>query len=273
MLKQCLWEKNNTIAQSFWQNGKADFPIYDMHAHMGKHYAIYMARCEAADMIRHAERIGVKRLCFSHYAALYGTDGNEIAAENCRQHPDILRMYVGINPNYPQLMRKELANFDKWRPYAIGLKFLADYHKVKMTDPAYSYALDFASERELPVLCHTWGNSPFNGGPIMLEIIQRYPKVKFFLGHSIFGDWDSAERCIKENDGNVYLELTAIPGERGIIEVLVRRVGSEHILYGTDLPWFDEYQAVGGVVSADISEDDVRNILYRNADNIFGKEW
>ena len=35
----------------------------------------------------------------------------------------------------------------------------------------------------------------------------------------------------------------------------------------------DEYQAVGGVVSADISEDDIRNILYRNADRLLGKDW
>ena len=66
---------------------------------------------------------------------------------------------------------------------------------------------------------------------------------------------------------------TGVTGERGRIEDLVRRVGSDRILYGTDMPWFDEYQAVGGVVSADISEDDMRNILYRNAESILGKEW
>ena len=107
----------------------------------------------------------------------------------------------------------------------------------------------------------------------MLDVVQRYPNVKFFLGHSIFGDWNSAERCVKESSGNVYLELTAIPGERGIVEDLVRRVGSDRLLFGTDMPWFDEYQAVGGIVSADISEDDMRNILYRTAENILGKEW
>ena len=81
------------------------------------------------------------------------------------------------------------------------------------------------------------------------------------------------KRCVKESAGNVWLELTAVPGERGRIEDLVRRVGSKRILYGTDLPWFDEYQAVGGVVSADITEDDMRNILYRNAESILGKDW
>ena len=58
-----------------------------------------------------------------------------------------------------------------------------------------------------------------------------------------------------------------------MIEKLTGLVGSEHLLFGTDQPWFDEYQAVGGVLSARISDEDKRNILYRNAERIFGKNW
>lgn len=271
--KKSIWENENSIAGSVWKNGRADFPIYDMHAHMGRHYAIYHARCEAEDMVKHARRPGVKKICFSHNDALFAVNGNKTAFEACKKYPDMLRMYVGINPNYPEQIEKDLAAFDSWKPYAVGLKILASYHGVKVTDDAFKPALEFASERELPVLFHTWGGCKFTGSEAMLEVIRRYPKIKFLLGHSIFGDWDGAERCCKEGNGNVYLELTAIPGERGIIEDLVRRVGSEHILYGTDLPWFDEYQAAGGVLAADISEDDIRNILYRNADRLLGKDW
>ena len=146
MLKPTIWEKDGSIAQTLWQTGKADFPIYDMHAHMGKHFAQFHARCEAPEMIRHAQRIGVKRICFSHYSVLRGPASNSVAADVCRKYPDILRMYVGINPNYPERMRRDLADYDKYLPFAVGLKFLADYHKVKVTDPAYAYALDFASE-------------------------------------------------------------------------------------------------------------------------------
>ncbi|MPN60019.1 hypothetical protein SDC9_207742 [bioreactor metagenome] len=53
-----------------------------------------------------------------------------------------------------------------------------------------------------------------------------------------------------------------------MIEKLVAGAGSERILFGTDLPWFDEYQAVGGIVGAKISEDDMHNILHRNAQRL-----
>ncbi len=268
-----IWEKPSSIAAAFWENGRADFPVYDMHGHMGSHPSIYMKCCEPEAMAEHLRRIGVKHLVFSHHHALHGIMRNAEVVEICRRFPDLLRMYVSIVPGYLENIREDLAMFDKWAPYAVGLKFLADYYKVPVTDKAWEYALKFANERGIPVLNHTWGGSPYNGGPIMLEVAQKYQNAKFFMGHSIFGDWEYAKRVVKETNNNVWLELTAIPGERGLIEMLVDAVGSERILYGTDLPWFDEYQAVGGVLSARITEDEQKNILYRNADKILGEKW
>ena len=268
-----IWEKQGSIAEAFWKNGKADFPVYDMHGHMGSHNAIYMKRCEPDTMAAHLRRIGVKRLLFTHHEVLWGSMRNAQEYEICRQYPDLYRMYVGINPNFQDNIREDLALYDTWKPFVAGLKFLPSYHLVSVLDKRYEYALKFADERGLPCLFHTWGRCNCCGGPLMLELVQKYNNIKFLLGHSIHGEFDYAERCVKESAGNVYLELTAIPGENGVIERFVESVGSERIFFGTDMPWFDEYQAVGGVVSARVSEDDVRNILYRNAQRLLGKEF
>ena len=79
-MKQSIWEQENSLARTFWQNGRADFPIYDMHAHMGQHNAIFHTCPEADHMVKHAKRIGVKRLCFSHYYSLFDDGGNDLAA-------------------------------------------------------------------------------------------------------------------------------------------------------------------------------------------------
>jgi len=272
-MSSCIWEQPGTLAAKFWNDGKADFPIYDMHGHMGTHNAIYFKRCEAEDMAKHLRRIGVKHLCFSHHGSLWGSMRNADVVEICRRFPDLYRMYVGIVPQFQDNIKEDLALFDKWAPYAIGLKFLADYHRTVLTDKKYEYALKFADERGLPALFHTWGGSGCNGGKVMLELVHRYPHIKIFIAHSLFGEWDAAVQCVKEGNGNVRLELTAIPGERNLIEMLCERVGSENLLFGTDMPWFDEYQAVGGVLSANISEEDMRNILYKNAVKLMGENW
>ena len=76
--------------------------------------------------------------------------------------------------------------------------------------------------------------------------------------------------CLTKKHQNTFLELTAVVGKRGVVEMLVAGAGSERILYGTDLPWFDEHFYLGNILCADISEDDRHNILHRNAERILG---
>ena len=69
----------------------------------------------------------------------------------------------------------------------------------------------------------------------------------------------------------VILDLM-MPNGNGVVKLLVDGAGSEKILYGTDLPWFDEYSVIGGILGDGISDEDVRNILYRNAQKILGEK-
>lgn len=270
-----IWTKQGSLAEKFWQHGNAGFPIYDMHGHMGSHNAIYFKRAEAAEMVAHLLRAGIRRLVFSHHHVLFSAAfRNQQVWEICRSFPDTLRMYVGINPHYPEIIKEDLAQFEQWRPYAVGLKILAGYHLINVTDQRYEYALQFANERRLPVLFHTWGGrGGYNDGPSMLTLAQKYPGITFFIGHSLFGDWEYTEKIIKETPDNCYLELTAIPGELGYIERMVELVGSTRIIYGTDMPWFDEFQGLGGVLSAKISDTDIKNILCDNVERLLGRDW
>ena len=65
-----------------------------------------------------------------------------------------------------------------------------------------------------------------------------------------------------------YLELTSVLFVRGVVERFCETVGSERVLYGTDLPWFSEHHAIGALLSEDITEDDRHNICHRNAEKL-----
>jgi len=56
--------------------------------------------------------------------------------------------------------------------------------------------------------------------------------------------------------------------DRGVIEKFVDRAGSEKIIFGTDTPWFNHHNYIGALLGAEISDDDRRNILYRNAEKL-----
>lgn len=269
-----FWEREGSVARAYWEDGQAGFPVYDMHGHMGSHNKIFLPTCEAEAMVRHLRRAGVRRLVFSHHHALFTPDfSNEEAYRITARHPDVLRMYVAINPNYPERVKADVAAFSSWAPLAVGFKFLSAYHRVKVDDPRYRPALEKADELGLPILLHTWGGDGCVPIETMVSLAQTYRRARFFMGHSFRPDWEGVRTLHQACPDNVYFELTSIPGCEGMIEALVEAAGSDRLLFGTDLPWFDEFQAIGGVLAARISDDDVRNILYRNVERLLGTEW
>ncbi len=259
----------SALAREFWQYGKStSCPIYDMHGHMGPWTAIYFPRGEAADMIGTMDECGVRLLVFSHHLALRAPNvGNAPSVEAVRRYPDRLRAYCLVNPNYPEHLEADLATFEAHRDVYVGFKFLSDYHAIALTDDRCRPAWEYANERELLVLAHTWGGSPYDGPAVVRRVAERYPRVKLLLGHSCHGEWDEAVRLARDFP-NVYLELTALFDDRGVLEKFVREAGSERMLFGTDLPWFDPHHAIGALLSADIDDEDRHNICHRNAEKL-----
>jgi predicted TIM-barrel fold metal-dependent hydrolase len=261
---------SSPLAREFWERGKSEScPIYDMHGHMGTLASIYFPRPEALDMVRTMDECGVRMLLFSHHMALHSPDvGNRLAVEAVRRYPDRLRAYCSVNPNYPEQLETDLAAIGDLIPDVyLGLKFLPDYHGIALTDDRCRPAWEYADAHELLVLTHTWGGSKLDGPDVVRQVAERYPRVKLLLGHSCHGEWDAAVQLARDFD-NVYLELTALFDDRGVLEKFVREAGSDRLLFGTDLPWFDPHQAVGALLSADIDDEDRHNVCHRNAEKL-----
>ncbi|MCM8820415.1 MAG: amidohydrolase family protein, partial [Candidatus Omnitrophica bacterium] len=117
------------------------------------------------------------------------------------------------------------------------------------------------------VLTHTWGGSVYDGATEIEKILKKYRKIKLLSGHSIHGDWEKAIEFVKRYE-NLYLELCAVLDERGILERFVEEAGAERILFGTDFPWFNHHYYIGALLGSSISEDDCRNILYKNSEKL-----
>ena len=102
------------------------------------------------------------------------------------------------------------------------------------------------------------------------KVVEKYPDVTYICGHSFFGDEDHAFDVFKDAE-NVYFELTAVPLMRGFVERIVQNIGSERMLFGTDLPWFSTFHGIGTVLSADITDEDRKNIFYKSGDKLLSR--
>ncbi len=260
------------LCREFWEKGRSeDCPVYEMHGHMGHYAGIYFPNHDPDRMVRRMELAGVRLTVFSHHAALGSPEiGNRESVEAVRAYPNRLKAYCVINPNCPKLTEAELENYRRNSDVYVGFKFHPASHNTPLTDANYAAALEFADREGLLVLAHTWSGNPHCGVEQVRRTAESYPNVRLILGHSIHGAWDEAAAIAAEFP-NVYLELCAVLDERaGILEKFVSVAGSKKVLFGTDFPWFSLHYYIGGVLAARITDEDRRNIFYRNAESLLG---
>jgi predicted TIM-barrel fold metal-dependent hydrolase len=238
---------------------------------MGSWKGIYFPQAEADAMTARMDRAGVEMVVFSHHAALSSPDVmNRLSVEAVRARPGRFRAYCVYHPNCRDICEAELAAYDRVPDVYAGLKLHGDMLGVAYTDSRYAPAWEFANARELPVLVHTWGSSSYDGPAVMRAIAEKYRGVHILLGHSLHDDWTAAVGLARDFP-RVLLDLCAVMDERtGVLERFVAEVGPERVFFGTDIPWFDFHYYLGGVLAADITDEDRHNILHRNARRLFG---
>lgn len=262
------------LAGAFAENGFApDCPILDFHAHMGGFYGGYVPNDTAEGMLRDMERSNVALACFCSHASLFAPQvGRERDLAVARKYDDRLKAYHIVCSPFLDA-EDDLARVDANAGSYVGFKFLCDYYGVPLSDKRHEKYWEYADRKGLLALCHTWGGSALDGPDEAEKILSRYTNLKLIAGHSFFGQWDRAVELSKRYP-NLYLELTAVLHRRGPLELFVDELGSQRILFGVDLPWFSYYHGIGAVLSAGISDEDRRNIFYRNGKKLLaGFPW
>ena len=258
-----------SLRERFFRHGRLDdCPIVDVHGHMGPLQGARLPYPTPEAMIAAMDRAGVRLTMFCHHDTLFIPEvANRVGIAAVRRFPDRFRAYCGVNPNWPEDLRREVDSFDDFRDVFVGFKLLADYHRIAISDARYAPAWEKADAEGLLVLLHTWGGSAFNGPDEVARCAERYPNARILMGHSCHGAW-SAAAALARDHANVYCELTAVLDDRGAVEILVNGAGSEKVVFGTDTPWFNHHHYIGALLGADLTDEDRRNILYRNAERL-----
>ncbi|MHC4711880.1 MAG: amidohydrolase family protein [Planctomycetota bacterium] len=260
---------DSPLAAEFREKGRSEgCPVIDMHGHMGPFSGIWFPRESPEAMIGTMDSAGVRLLCFAHHAAFFSPEAGEAGTlAAVRKYPERLRAYFAVNPHYPRATNEALARWEEHSDVYVGFKLHPSWHNVPIYDAAYEGALSFAAERRLPVLTHTWSDDPNCGAAAVAKAAQRHPDCRLLLAHCFHDHWDDAIAVAREHK-NVYLELTAVLDNRPAVEKFVEAGFSKRMLFGTDLPWFDPHHGIGALLSADITDEDRRDILHRNAERL-----
>src|SRR2546423_7402167 len=224
--------------------------LVDVHAHF------YHQRTPRADWReRNESRItaGDRLVISVHVASILGsfgltsptyfpsprdvTAGNDALLALQRVHPDRIRGYVCVNPNYGAHARAEIMRcLDAGM---IGIKLAASR---RADDPLLDPIAVLALERRVPVLQHIWQHrrrdwpgQEASDAAELCTLARRHPDVAFILAH-IGGGGDWLHSLHAAADGpNVYVHLSGSGVAWGTLQASLESVGVNRLLWGSDI--------------------------------------
>jgi len=257
--------------------------LIDVHAHF------FHARTPRADWrerndsrLTAGEKIGIT----AHVASILGsfgftsptyfpsprdvTAGNDALLALQRAHPDRIRGYVCVNPNYTAHARAEIVRcLDAGM---IGIKLAASR---RADDPLLDPIAVLARDRRVPVLQHIWQHrrrdwpgQEASDAVELCTLARRHPDVAFILAHiGGGGDWQHSLRAVR-NVANVYVDLSGSGVDGGMLEACIAGVGVDRLLWGSDIT-MDTGWAKLRYLEALLSQQDAELVRWENAARIF----
>lgn len=243
--------------------------IWDLHCHLsGVDGATPGARM--ARLVEYADRMGIARLVV-YMGTTWSTDPtpddfrkqNDEVIDALAHWHDRAFGFVYLNPKYPDESVTELDRCVKDGPL-VGVKL---WVAKRCNGPEIDPIIRRAGELKAPVFQHTWmkanGNLAGESTPMDLaELAARHPNVSFICGHA-GGDWERGIRAVRAHK-NVSLETAGFDPTAGMVEMAVRELGAERVIYGSDAGGRSFASQLAKVQAANISEGDRRRVYGEN---------
>ena len=224
-----------------------------------------------AFLVRCADRLGIERLLVSQgYSSPLHPNQEQLRAENdrvlraIRRFPDRSYGSVYLSPAFPEFSVQEFDRCVRDGPMVSIGEVEADRPcSVPEMDPI----VERAASMQAVILQHTWlktgGNEPGESTPYdVVALARRHPGVQFVCIHT-GGDWERGIRIIRTTK-NVCAEIAGSNPTSGFVEMAVRELGAERVIYGSDVGGRSFASQLSKVIGANIPDSAKELILGGN---------
>jgi predicted TIM-barrel fold metal-dependent hydrolase len=245
--------------------------VIDAHAHISHNGGtgvgfMYQPASDAAGMKQRAKTMGIGKVCISAWIGLCADydEGNEIVHDAMQQFPRFYCGYATLQPQYVKDWPCELKKVYE----GYGFKGLKPYHPhtgLAYNDPLWDPWYEYGNRMNAFALMHP---SP-NFASEIDDLAARYPKIMFILAHS-GGSYKDARIAIEAalKHPNIALEITLTAVTYKIVEFMVKHVGADRVLFGTDQPMRDPIPQFGWVTYSHCTAEEKTKILGLNMQKI-----
>jgi predicted TIM-barrel fold metal-dependent hydrolase len=218
------------------------------------------------------DRVGVERIIVSQG---YSEDQHPNSPEHFRMENDRVmravkafpdRAYgsVYLSPALLEFSLQELNRCVRDGPMVMIGEIEVD---ARCNIPAMDPIAEWAVANEVVILQHEWlktgGNLPTESSPFdVVELAKRHPKLQIVCAHT-GGNWEVGIRAIRATP-TVYCGIAGSDPTSGYVEMAVRELGAERVIFGSDVGGRSFASQIAKVQGANISEADKKLILGGN---------
>jgi uncharacterized protein len=221
-------------------------------------------------LVKYSDRVGIERsVVFMGLQLVVDPSPDELREQNAqvlraiKPFRDRAIGYVYLNPNHLAFSLEELDRHVRDGPM-VGVKL---WTAKRCNAPELDPIVERAASMGAAIYQHTWlkinGNMPEESTPFdVAELARRHPGVRIICGHS-GGDWERGIRAVRDLP-NVFVEMAGFDPTAGAVEMAVREVGADRVLFGSDAGIRSFGSQLGKVLGAEIPEAAKRQILSGN---------
>lgn len=251
--------------------------IWDLHYH-----GFLRAEDETQheQMMFYVERLGIERVISLDIGAtgrdpLEPSPLDELHRKILEQEKDRLSGIIRIDPSDPERSCRKMEDWIRRGP-CIGIKY-AGFNRdgIPCSHSNNDAIIQLATELDAVIYIHTWlkvggdprrpggGNNPGESTPMdVATLAERFPDVPLICGHS-GGDWELGIRAVRPHE-NVYLEFAGSDPHSGQVDLAVKELGADRIVWGGHGPSRSYATELSKVLDADISQAERMQILGGN---------
>ncbi len=244
--------------------------IWDVHCHLAG-LAGRTPEEKMAQLLNAASRLGIERVCV-FMGSTFVT--RPTPADLVRQNDEVLQAlshyhdrafgFCYVSGEHLEASLAEIERCVASGPM-VGVKL---WVARRASEPELDALVARAAELDAVILQHTWFKTdgtqlPGESTSTDLAVLaRRHPRARFICGHS-GGTWQLGIRAVRSVD-NVVVETGGFDPTNGYMEMAVRELGAERVLFGSDAPGRSFGSQLAKVTDAGLPADAQRAILGEN---------
>lgn len=266
------------------------YRIWDTHYHGFWNYTDPIKQHQ--EMMQYVRRMGIERILAIDLGGtlqrpLIATPFGDPIKALLEKEKDHLSGIITIDPGYPDQSCEKMTEWIANGP-CVGIKYVGGNQLgVTCQHPNNDQIIRYAAELGAVIYIHTWiktGGDPRHPGGANLKgestpmdvavLAKRFPDISLICGHA-GGDWELGIRAIRSCE-NVLLEFSGADPQSGSVDLAVKELGADRIVWGGHGPSRSYATELAKVLDASLSHDDRMKIFGRNyrrlAEPIFRKK-